>query len=148
MCFDAPSRALHLTHRTARLLLPGLLGVLFSFQTASAFGPSFILERYELDELVLSGLRWKQGKLQFCFKLPSGAYVTTFLDGYVGKNFGQIKQVNRSSQVVVREVVETEDGDWIERKTLIERSPQTRCDWKNSIANRQFLQDFSRWRQK
>jgi hypothetical protein len=115
---------------------------LFYSACLSATSYENILQRYETDKLVLSGIRQQSlapsgfNVLQACFKTPAGFYVYAVvgeLQG-IGKNLGAIAEIGLD-YVVVSEFFETENDEWVEKKTKIFLSEELKCDWKNSIPN-------------
>jgi hypothetical protein len=91
------------------------------------------LEGYDLEDLVLSGIRWKSHTWQACFKTPEGVYVTAQKKQDVGANFGRIINIVKSS-VTVSEYLERQ-GAWSERILKMDLPKDSICDWKNAVPN-------------
>jgi Tfp pilus assembly protein PilP len=102
-----------------------------------------ILERYEIDDLVLAGLRQvgsyqdEQGILfevwKACFRVPSGFYVTTRL-GRIGKNADNIVEIN-SSAVIIKKSGKGSRGAQAGKNITLTPSQEYQCDWKNSVVD-------------
>jgi Tfp pilus assembly protein PilP len=95
-----------------------------------------ILERYNREHLILSGIRWKNYDWQACFKTPAGFYVTTHKGQFMGREFGRIVNIEKSFVIVSEYFLENEEQElWSERIIKIDLPPNSICDWKNSVPN-------------
>jgi Tfp pilus assembly protein PilP len=96
-----------------------------------------ILERYVLEELALSDIRWNTDNKAWkaCFKTPSGFYVTTFASQSIGK-LGMIMNIDKLS-VTVRQYfpINEDETEWDERYIRLELPENYFCDWKYSVPN-------------
>jgi hypothetical protein len=97
-----------------------------------------ILERYDRNDLTLSGIRWRDGNnaWQACFRTPAGFYVTTYEGQFIGHEMGKIIHINMSS-VLIREYfpIEKDLESWDSRDIELSLPENADCDWKNAVPN-------------
>jgi Tfp pilus assembly protein PilP len=94
------------------------------------------LEKYDLEELSISDIRWKDSDWQACFKTPDDLYISTYKRQLIGKRHGKIIGM-RIYYVIVNEyfLFDKERDLWSWRYIKIYLPEKTFCDWENAIPN-------------
>ncbi|MDR3055741.1 MAG: pilus assembly protein PilP [Zoogloeaceae bacterium] len=121
----------------SRLLGKCLVAFLMFCAVDASAAEQRILEKYELDEMELAGLRWNTNDdvWEACFRVPHGFYATTqFVNARIGKHSAKIKEINASS-VIIKQSHKNERGAWIKKEITLNPSQEHQCDWDYSIPD-------------
>ncbi|WP_255568643.1 pilus assembly protein PilP [Comamonas sp. NLF-1-9] len=76
------------------------------------------LEAYPLDTVTMVGSMVKSGKPTALVTVDKMLYQVQ-VGNYLGQNYGKIMAINETS-MQVREIVQDQSGDWVERMTTLE----------------------------
>ncbi|MDR1888397.1 MAG: pilus assembly protein PilP [Zoogloeaceae bacterium] len=133
--------------RLQKIIMPLCALTLFFGVNINSYaqGYRYTLEQFEFDDLLLSGIRWSDGKWQACFMVYPGIYVVATKGQGVGTSVNQglvwIKEIEKF-HVVVHEIIESENGEWVEEERIVYllNGPflydgEYGCNWDNSIMN-------------